>query len=332
MEKQCAYCGKVFRSSHKGARFCCREHSVLNQKGKLRKERPTLICQYCGKEFQEYPSQIKKGGGKYCSKKCSNNAKIGIHVHTEESKRRIGAYHKTKVFTEEYRRKLSDAAKIIMNTPERKAHQAKLASERFKGKPGIWAGKKIPPDVIEARIAPRRGKPCSTSHKENISKSNKGKPKSEKHILKEIESKIGGFWCGNVRYNGVQYCELWRDVNPRVHAFFGNNCVECGTPTNGKSHAGHHIFYVKRACCWHSEDGIYYTNLNAPDHPTKDYCIGENPNYFVILCNKCHSKTNGNYENRKKWADHFKQLIDTKYGGKCYLTKNEYAAYMSNNI
>lgn len=28
------------------------------------------ICKYCGKEFMTYPSRIKIGGGKYCSKEC----------------------------------------------------------------------------------------------------------------------------------------------------------------------------------------------------------------------------------------------------------------------
>lgn len=137
-------------------------------------------------------------------------------------------------------------------------------------------------------------------------------------------------WYGNVSYpDGPVYCEKWRDVNPRVHAFFDRKCVVCGTPETTKSHIGHHVFYEKGACCMQSEDGIYYTNLNAKDHPTKDYEIGENPNYFVILCPSCHGKTNGGFENRKKWADFFREMIDTYYGGKCYLTKEEYAALTS---
>jgi hypothetical protein len=120
-----------------------------------------------------------------------------------------------------------------------------------------------------------------------------------------------------------RYCEKWKDVNPRVHAFFDRKCVECGVPENGRSHIGHHVFYVKEACCLFNDDGIYYTNLNCKEHPEHNYFIGENPNYFVILCPTCHGRTNGNFENRKKWADHFKELIDTKYNGKCYFTKEE---------
>lgn len=126
-----------------------------------------------------------------------------------------------------------------------------------------------------------------------------------------------------MRYTDIQYCILWKEVNPRVHAFFNYKCVECGTPETGRSHIGHHVFYVKKACCWYNNDGIYYTNLNAKDHKETDYYIGENPNYFVILCPKCHGKTGRGFINRQYWANHFKKIIDEQYGGKCYYTKDE---------
>jgi hypothetical protein len=96
---------------------------------------------------------------------------------------------------------------------------------------------------------------------------------------------------------------------------------------NGRKHMGHHVFYVKQACCWYNDDGEYYTNLNAKEHPENDYYIGYNPNYFVLLCPKCHGKTNGSFENRKRWADFFRDMIDTKYDGKCFLTKDEFADF-----
>jgi hypothetical protein len=70
---------------------------------------------------------------------------------------------------------------------------------------------------------------------------------------------------------------------------------------------------------------VYSTNLNARDHSEKDYLIGDNPNYFVTLCPYCHGVTGGNFENRKKWTDYFRDLLDTYYGGKCYLTEKEMA-------
>ena len=149
-----------------------------------------------------------------------------------------------------------------------------------------------------------------------------GRKHTEETRLKNIEFHVGGFWYGNVKYYPSEYCELWEDVNPRVHAFFNHTCCLCHTHESNHSRVvGHHVFYVKKACCWQSDDGIYYTNLNAIDHPAHDYYIGENPNYFVILCQSCHGKTNGKFENRKKWADYFRKMIDEEYDGVCYLPK-----------
>ena len=160
-----------------------------------------------------------------------------------------------------------------------------------------------------------------------INKTATGIKRTEESKIKISDGHIG-HWYGSVRYTQTPiYCELWKEVNPRVHAFFDYKCCGCGAPENGHSHIGHHVFYVKGACCWHSEDGIYYTNLNASDHKEDDYCIGENPNYFVILCQSCHGKTNGKFANRKKWADFYRKMIDEQYNGKCYFTKEEMIDY-----
>ncbi|MDD3962485.1 MAG: NUMOD3 domain-containing DNA-binding protein [Bacteroidales bacterium] len=174
---------------------------------------------------------------------------------------------------------------------------------------------------------PNFGKHRTEETKKKIGDFNRGKYVSPSTRQKLVEANVGGFCYSHVKYpEPRQYCELWGDVNPRVHAFFNYECCECHKKENGISHVGHHVFYVKKACCWYNDDGLYYTNLNAPKHKANDYFIGENPNYFVILCQSCHGKTNGNYENRKYWADHFRKLIDEQYGGKCYLTKEEFNA------
>jgi hypothetical protein len=192
------------------------------------------------------------------------------------------------------------------------------------GQPTWNKGIKMPESFCETMSKIQRGKLIPYSQREKISKSLSGKPHSYEHNLKVHEANIGGFYVGNVRYDlPPRYCEVWKDVNPRVHKFFDYKCVECGAPEVEHSHIGHHVFYVKESCCWYNEDGEYYTNLNCKKHPAPDYYIGKNPNYFVILCSTCHGKTNGNFDNRRKWADHFKDLIDTKYGGKCYTEKED---------
>lgn len=218
------------------------------------------------------------------------------------------------------------------NEQNRQAHLGKVPWNKGKTMPQsfcrttseVQEGKTIPQSVRDKISLSLKEYEFTEKHRKNISESLVNREFSEETILKLIESHYkGGFWLGNVRYPPV-YCELWKNVNPRVHAFFNYKCCLCGIPENGRSHIGHHVFYVKEACCWFDESGQYYTNLNAKDHPAKDYYIGENPNYFVILCDHCHGKTQGNFANRKEWADYFKKMIDQQYGGKCYFTKDEF--------
>ena len=36
-----------------------------------KKNRVIRTCQYCGQQFETFPSEIRKGGGKFCSRSCS---------------------------------------------------------------------------------------------------------------------------------------------------------------------------------------------------------------------------------------------------------------------
>lgn len=154
-----------------------------------------------------------------------------------------------------------------------------------------------------------------------------------KYVENKLISKTGqGFWYGhptlrkwNNGKNIPLYCELFKEVDPRVRAFQGNTCLLCGITEeeNGMRHGDHHIFYEKKTCCWIDDNGEYWTNLNARDHKEKDYYIGENPNYFALLCNECHMSTGGNFENRKQSADKLRNIIDTRFNGKSYYTEEE---------
>jgi hypothetical protein len=255
-----------------------------------------------------------------------NKGKPGLQVgsfkgkhHSEESNLKNRLAHLGNHASEETRKKMSKQRKG--RRPWNKGNPATEETKRKcsianKGEKGYWWGKPFPEEMKKKISDSRRGKYKGGDNHFF------GKKHTDKSKMKQCETKVGGFWIGNIiYYNSPIYCELWKDVNPRVHAFFDYKCVLCGAPENGRSHIGHHVFYVKEACCWHSDEGIYYTNLNARNHPANDYCIGENPNYFVILCRSCHGKTNGGFENRKRYADLFKQMIDDNYGGNCYLPR-----------
>jgi len=227
-------------------------------------------------------------------------------AHSKEHSENIGKALKGRVITPEWREKLRKAALGRKASVETK----KKMSESHSGEKNGFHGKKHDP-----------------SAKKIMSEKAMGREPSYESLAKNTEAQLGGFWYGNIRYPNRIVCIKWDDVNARVHAFFDNKCIVCGKAKEhgGLAPAGHHVFYETKACCWYNDDdGVYYTNLNAKDHKEKDYLIGDNPNYFVLLCQSCHGKSNGTFENRKKWADMLKKIVDEQYNGKCYYTKEEF--------
>lgn len=125
-------------------------------------------------------------------------------------------------------------------------------------------------------------------------------------ILNKLESRVHGFWYGNVQYADVRlppvYCEKFNsELKERVRAYWDYRCFECGQPQNGKALQVHHVHYNKKACC----DG--------------------SPRDLVPLCSSCHPKTN---HNREYWESHFTDLL-YMYDpiGKCFFNKDEMLAY-----
>ena len=128
-----------------------------------------------------------------------------------------------------------------------------------------------------------------------------------KHICKENHWN----WQGGI--DSYPYCIKWTDeFRERVRIYYGYVCVECGTPQFAlkgkfKQLSIHHVNYDKDTCC----------NDKEP--------------LFVCLCNSCNTRANGNKEkSRVWWEQHFTDMINNYYSGKCYLTKEEMVAYTSN--
>lgn len=283
-------------------------------------------CINCGVVFEVHKSSFERGEGKLCSKKCESEYRTGKPIPKEVCIKRSLAL-KGRKFSDEHRANIS---KAMRGRPSQKKGIPKSEQQKEKQRQKMLGRKHTTEHNNKIRLSVSNVE-RTPQWKQAISEALSGQKHSYEHTMKNVESKLGGFWYGNVIYGYPKYCELFKDVKPRVRALQGDACCECKELPKTNQHPVHHVFYEKRACCDYNEDGIYYSNLNAKDHQRKDYCIGENPNYFVILCKKCHGKTNGSFENRVKWANHFKNFVDTKYNGKSYLSKEEYAAYKNSN-
>lgn len=150
------------------------------------------------------------------------------------------------------------------------------------------------------------GKHHSERTKQILRELKLGMPKTEQHIMNRMESVIGGFWYGNVRYLDLPYCPRWTaDLRERCRAYWNYTCFECGTPQNGKKLDVHHIHYNKKMLC----DG--------------------SPQDVIPLCRGCHVKTN---TDREYWERYFTELLYSwNPKGKCFFTEDEMKKYFAPN-
>ena len=192
--------------------------------------------------------------------------------------------HKGIIPSEETRRKMSDA------------HRGLKPSE----------------EVLKNMRKPKKStenyhKPKSEEHKRKIREALAGRKSNAEWDRKNSEAKMGkGTLEDNPNWNGgssfIPYCPKFNaEFLERVRAFFEYTCQLCGHVwiKGERKLAVHHENYQKNACC---------DEVIIP--------------LFVPVCSYgCHHKTN---YNRQHWEKHFADIINTKFGGKCYFTKEEF--------
>lgn len=151
--------------------------------------------------------------------------------------------------------------------------------------------------------------------------------------MKIVESKLGGFWYGNVRYpDPPKYCELWcPDLWHRIDEAQNYQSILSGKTKadnldrHGKTRAlsRHHIYYQKKACCeWDEDINGYYAwiDIGTRKKPNKvKYYIPGDPNRFVLLTAQEHRMIS---KDKTGWIKILEELIETKLGGVCYLPKD----------
>jgi len=238
------------------------------------------------------------------------------------SERMSGKNHPmyNKRHTEEELRKMSEAQKGSLNHNYGKRlseETRRKMSEAQKGKHGYWNGKKHSEETKQKMSLKRKGVFVGENNPMF------GRHHSEETLKIKSEIMRGE---NNPNYTGgpKDYCEKWTpEFKNRIRAFFGYQCLECGTPQNGKLLHCHHVYYDKKACCAVNENGEYFSNLGIKDAP-HDFKIVGDPNKFVALCLPCHSKSSGKTQ-REKWARYYEEKVNGYFGGKSYFTFEEFA-------
>lgn len=184
-------------------------------------------------------------------------------------------------------KKLSETHKENM----RKAKLGKHLSEETKKKlSNIFKGHEMSVDTRNKIRIANLGKKKSPETLAKMSRIRKGKRCGEQNPA----------WKGGISYE--PYCiKFNNEFKERVRAFFGYQCVECGSLENGTKLHVHHVNFKKNSCCDPEVERL-----------------------FVPLCQPCHSRTNSK---RDYWKQHFTDIINRYYEGKCYLTKEEMEKY-----
>jgi hypothetical protein len=297
--KKCLLCGKEFqtqpawerkRKFEGGVKFCSRQCAI-----NARKKRIVKYCKYCGEPFEIQLSRTGTPGhnggmcGLYCSKACADKG-----IGGERS----------------YRWKGGPPKYICVTCGKEFTSYSK--NPKYCSMPCLGEARRIRflNRDLNPKAKPKIKVVCANCGKEFYRKPyktqlNKTHYCSRKCKFEYEREENHPAWQGGI---SPHYCEKFNnDFKNRVRAFFHYCCAECGMSEEdhitkiGKSLGVHHVNYDKATCC----------NGAVP--------------FFVPLCGSCHSKTNSKTK-RTYWQTHFTELINTKYGGKCYYTKEEWAA------
>lgn len=199
--------------------------------------------------------------------KCNFCSKGHSIPHSIESKRKMSLVHKGKKLSEEIKLKISESLKGRFFTKETKKKMSLHAKNRFKDK----------------KNHPKYGTHHSNKTKLKLSLAKLGNknPMKDFKTRKKISATYLGIdekdWNGFSNYHSITKGLLTSKQKNRIKKRYNYTCQLCGLSGKGKNEIDlHHIDYNKQ---------------------------NNNPNNIIILCRKCHHKTNCN---RKDWEEYFK--------------------------
>jgi hypothetical protein len=206
---------------------------------------------------------------------------------SKEARELLSKKLKGRVFTPEWKEKISNAKKGVPNLKTRgkivSEETRQKLSESMKGHPSKLKGIPKSPEHIEKMRINARNRSPETLLKMSIS--SLGKNAGEKSHL----------WKGGSSFE--PYCKKFSRIRKeQVRWFFNNKCVYCGNPGNGKKLNVHHVSYDKQVGC------------------------NGSPMLLVPLCGNCHSMTNFD---REYWEQYFMELLYIQHGGRCSLSIDE---------
>lgn len=265
------------------------EAPIIIKSGRGYKAKKT--CKFCGNEYWCKLSHFDRRS--FCSRKCYSNFKKALPIETHPRWKSVNRVQKCIVCNKEY---ITRPYLIgVKQTCGDKKCISKLQSFQRSGCNNSNYKEKVKCVCVICEnlfyVKPSEAKFRKTCSRKCMGEYHRRERSGENSVL----------WRGGKSFE--PYCIKFNAYfRERVRAFFNNKCVECGmSPTNELLNV-HHVNFDKSSCC----------NNSKP--------------LFVTLCRSCHAKTNFN---RSFWESKYTELINSKYGGKCYYTDEEYSRIIS---
>ena len=324
------------------------------------------ICKQCGNKFLAHLSDIKRGGGKFCSKDCSSKYHIGennsswtnriskvckqcgkqFKISGVEERKGRGAFCSHKCYTiwakengimkigsrlsqsQKDKISLSNKGKVVSRLTRDKISKS-LVGKMIGVKNPMFGKKRHHSEGTRYKISLSNiGRICSGETRKKLSESRKGEKSS-----RFIHGKHMSSYCYKFTGKG--------GVRERSLAFFNYKCIECGKTNEqnklatGKNLNVHHVYYRKMSCC---ENELKYDHgvlkidnklyIKESNGDTTEHEINGKPEKFAVLCSSCHAKTT--VKDRLFWIQYYENKINKKYNGKSFLTKEEYDLFLKN--
>lgn len=284
------------------------------------------VCQVCGGTLTKI--QILKKS-KHCSRDCYYKSRIG-HEVLESTRNAIAATKIGKPRPKEMVDRMAAKIKENYATGKTKHWQKdKPRTEEQKQKQSETMKRKYANGEI---VHPQLGKSMPEHTRKILASIKTGSTATESTRIKMSETRIGGHWYGNVRYNDdvKVYCEKWtEDLRERIRASWDYKSAISGVATDSKGRKldCHHVYDQEKACCiWDEDNQGYYAMINIGTKRSPNlirYNIVGDPNKFVPLTRAEHKMVSFD---KLHWIKFFEELIEER-NGKCYLTQEEMAEY-----
>jgi len=252
---------------------------------------------------------------------------------TEEHKKKISLSKIGNPMSEETKKKMSESHKGEKNynygkSPKKRSEESiKRQSLKMMGENNPNFGKHM---SEEAKVK-RSLKMCGINHP------NFGKPMLEDQRIKISMTHQGieniDDWDGYVKEK--PYCNIYTiEFRMRQYEITGYRCLICGDILDIPE--CHHVYWQKSSCCQNMDESgeLFFTiygqkffpSILPIPHVTKEKEIEYGLNKFASLCESCHGMIRGK-KNVKSLIDYIRDIediINTKYGGRSYYTKEEF--------